>query len=83
MGLLSVTFLLAREPIPEIARGDPAATKAEFERLHALIKPQPEESPWREIPWLTSIHEARAKGAAEDKPLVVFTAADGSPLGRT
>jgi hypothetical protein len=55
----------------------------EFPRLLAAIKPQPNESRWREIPWLTNVTEARAKAIAEDKPLVIFTAADGSPLSRT
>ena len=56
---------------------------ADFDRLLAEIKPQPGESPWREIPWLTNITEARQRAVAEDKPLVIFTAADGSPLCRT
>jgi hypothetical protein len=55
----------------------------DFQRLYSAIKPQPGESPWREIPWLTDITEARRRAIAEDKPLVVFTAADGSPLART
>jgi len=29
------------------------------------------------------VTEARRKAIAEDKPLVIFTAADGSPLSRT
>ena len=66
----------AAERISKIPDGD-------FSRLHAMIKPQPGESPWREIAWLTNVTEARQRAAAEDKPLVVFTAADGSPLGRT
>ena len=68
--------LNAGERVPEIPRSD-------FERLHQLIQPQPGESPWREIPWLTSIREARERAAAEGKPLLIFTAADGSPLART
>ncbi len=55
----------------------------EFERLHSLIKPQPGESPWREVSWLTNISEARRRAVAEDKPLIIFSAADGSPLCRT
>ena len=51
--------------------------------LLATIKPQKGESPWREIAWLTNVTEARRKAAREDKPLVIFTAADGSPLSRT
>lgn len=58
-------------------------TKAEIDRLHLVIKPQAGESPWRAINWLTDVTEARRRAIAEDKPLVIFTAADGSPLGRT
>jgi hypothetical protein len=48
-----------------------------------VVKPQPKESPWREIEWVTNVTEARRRAVAEGKPLVIFTAADGSPLGRT
>ena len=66
----------ATERIPPIAPGD-------LDRLMAEVKPERGESPWREIPWVTNITEARRRSVAEDKPLVIFTAADGSPLGRT
>jgi hypothetical protein len=73
--------------------GRPLASGAE-ERVAAIpedalqslleaVKPQPKESLWREIEWVTNITEARRRAVAEDKPLVIFTAADGSPLGRT
>jgi hypothetical protein len=74
--VLVLTPAVGGERIGEISRDD-------FGRLHALAKPQPGESPWREIPWLTSLEAARAKAAREDKPLLIFTAADGNPLGRT
>ncbi len=61
----------------------PRWERKEFNRLHKLIQPQPGESPWREIPWFTSITEARQQSVRENKPIVIFTAADGSPLGRT
>lgn len=67
---------LAPQDMPEIAAED-------FKRLHEIIRPQPGESPWREIDWLTSIREGRARAAAEGKPILIFTAADGSPLSRT
>jgi hypothetical protein len=70
------TCARADDAVPEI-------TAADFERLFAAIKPQQGESPWREIPWLTNVTEARRKASAENKPLVIFTAADGSPLSRT
>jgi hypothetical protein len=58
----------------------PEISAADFERLLAAIKPQQGESPWREIPWLTNVTEARRRASALDKPLVIFTAADGSVL---
>jgi hypothetical protein len=61
----------------------PGVEKSDLPRLLAEIKPQPGESPWREIGWLTSVTEARQRAAKEDKPIVIFTAADGSPLSRT
>lgn len=61
-----------------------AAPKApELTRLLAEIVPRAGESPWREIAWLTDVTEARRRAVAENKPLVIFTAADGSPLSRT
>lgn len=71
--LLPSSTLLADEPLP----------LAELDRLLTIIKPQAGESPWREINWLTDVTEARQRAITEDKPLVIFTAADGSPLGRT
>lgn len=70
------SLCVAGEPLTDIPATD-------FDRLHALIQPQPGESPWREIAWLTNVTEARRRAVAEDRPLIIFTAADGSPLGRT
>ena len=74
--LLLAAWTQARPGVPEIAAED-------FKRLHDAIRPQPGESPWREIDWMTSIRGAREKAAAEGKPVLIFTAADGSPLART
>jgi hypothetical protein len=73
VAVLPSATLLANEPLPQ----------GEIDRLLTVIKPQAGESPWREIDWLTNVTEARQRAIAEDKPLVIFTAADGSPLGRT
>ena len=84
MRLLSILLILG--VASAFARGQervPQIGAAEVDRLLAAIKPQTGESPWREIPWLTNVTEARRKAAAENKPLVIFTAADGSPLSRT
>jgi hypothetical protein len=77
--------LLVLGAAPAFARGDavPEVAAADFDRLLAAIKPQRGESPWREVPWLTDVNQARRRASAENKPLVIFTAADGSPLSRT
>lgn len=81
----TLTLLILLFHLPPV-RGEVGVKEidaADFERLHAAIKPQPGESPWRDIPWLTNVTKARQKAIAEDKPIVILTAADGSPLSRT
>jgi hypothetical protein len=82
MKLLPHVFLVTATILPSLPANEPLPL-AELERLLTVIKPQAGESPWREINWLTDVTEARQRAIAEDKPLVIFTAADGSPLGRT
>ena len=53
--------------------------KEEFAKLHALIKPGPGESRWREIDWYPSVWEARQKAAAEGKPLFLWAGSGGAP----
>lgn len=78
LGVLALACgLAASTPTP------PSIPDSQFNRLHALIQPQPGESPWREVDWLTDVTEARERSVAKNKPILIFTAADGSPLGRT
>jgi hypothetical protein len=51
-----------------------ALTPETFTKIQATIKPQSGECRWEEIPWLTDLHEARVKAAAEGKPLFVWSA---------
>lgn len=74
--MLTIALALLAQDAPEIAPAD-------FARLHALIRPQAGESPWRDVEWMTNVRDARRKAAAEGKPILIFTAADGSPLSRT
>ena len=60
---------------------DPIAPQ-QFGKLHALIKPGAGEDRWAEIPWLTSLWEARRRAAAEGKPILLWEM-DGHPLGCT
>ena len=73
---MAATFAHSQDALPKFS-------SANFDHLLAAIKPQRGESPWREIAWLTDVTVARRKASAENKPLVIFTAADGSPLSRT
>ena len=54
----------------------------QFERLHALIGPHAGEDKWAEIPWMTSLWQARQRAAAEGKPIMLWEM-DGNPLGCT
>jgi hypothetical protein len=60
----------------------PAVPADQFARLHALLEPQPGESRWATIPWLTDLPEARRRAVAEDRPLFVWRAGGGAVLGR-
>lgn len=74
--LVFASFAAGGQQIDPLSHG-------QLKQLLPMIKPQPGESPWREINWITNVTEARERSLAEDKPIVIFTAADGSPLGRT
>jgi hypothetical protein len=65
-----------------LAADDPKPmAPAEFDKLCRLIRPQPGESRWMEIPWLTSVWEARKKAAAEGKPIFIWAGSGGGPVG--
>ncbi len=51
-----------------------------FSALHTLIRPTADEEKWNEIPWLSSLWDARKKAAADGKPILLWEM-DGHPLG--
>lgn len=59
----------------------PPLKPEQFASLHKLIKPQPGELRFHEIPWLIDVWEARRKAAKEGKPILVWSGAGGSPVG--
>jgi hypothetical protein len=79
-GLL-LTAVAGAAAVPRAA-AQPDLTPEQFERLHRLIKPQPGESRWAEVPWLTNLAEARRRAAAEDRPLLLWRSGGGDVLGR-
>lgn len=61
---------------------EPAAIPTvEFPKLHALIKPQPGELRFHEIPWLIDVWEARRQAAKVGKPILAWSGAGGAPIG--
>ncbi len=70
---------LAAEPA---AAGPSVELTAEtFAPLRQLIRPQPGESRWLEIPWFLDLHEARRRAAAEGKPLFVYSGGGATGIG--
>jgi hypothetical protein len=57
-------------------------TPQKFAALYDLIKPQGKEERWTQIPWLTSLWQARERAAAAGKPILLWEM-DGHPLGCT
>ena len=64
------------------AAGADPVPPAQFDKLHALIKPQRAEQKWEQIPWLADLWEARRQAAAQGKPILLWEM-DGHPLGCT
>jgi len=83
----TLQLLVISASLASPAAADPGAaasplTPDTFASLHGLIRPQPGESKWAEVPWLTSLAEARERAAREDKPIFLWRAGGGDVLGR-
>jgi hypothetical protein len=83
--LLTAGLLMAsaswRVALAEPVRNEVILNAETFASIHKQIKPQPGESRWMEIPWLTDLHEARQKAAAEGKPLFLMVSGKGISIG--
>lgn len=81
---LAYALLAVSCPLVAVA-ADPSGrllTPDRFARLHQLIKPAADEEKWAQIPWLTSLWQARQRALAEAKPILLWEM-DGNPLGCT
>ena len=82
--LLACGCTFVMHPAVSLA-ADPSSfslTSERFARLHSMIKPTTGEEKWAQIPWLTSLWQARWRAAAEGKPILLWEM-DGHPLGCT
>jgi len=65
-----------------LAAGEPLPIwTGQFDTLHKMIRVQPGEQRFWQVPWKLSIAEARAQAAKEGKPLFVWAGAGGAPIG--
>ena len=64
------------------AGATPEVDSSNLARLHALMQPTSEETRWLQIPWRTSLWQARIDAAAAGKPIYLWEM-DGHPLGCT
>jgi hypothetical protein len=56
---------------------------AQLARVFALTRPQPDESQWAKISWLTNLDQARRLSVEQDRPLFIWRSGGGDVLGRT
>ena len=59
---------------------DPIAPD-QLDRLHALVRVQPDEQRFWQIPWKLAVSEAREEAARDGKPILVWAGAGGAPIG--
>ena len=53
----------------------------QFDRLHRMIRVQPGEQRFWQIPWKLTVTEAREEAAREGRPIFVWAGAGGAPIG--
>ena len=74
---LLLTGLLALRAADDI----PPIPADQFARLHRMIRVQPGEQRFWQIPWKLTVTEAREEAAREGKPIFVWAGAGGAPIG--
>ena len=62
------------------AQAKPFLSDAQFAAVLKTVRPAPGEDAFAEIPWLTSLWDAREKAAKLGKPILLWEM-DGHPLG--
>jgi hypothetical protein len=80
--LLTVSLVALCPWLVTVRAAEPAAIPPDqFDKLHKMIKPQPGEMLFEQIPWYLSVYEARKKAAEEGKPILVWSGSGGAPIG--
>jgi hypothetical protein len=79
--LATAMFMNGNSAPAQSATNDTKLNAESFATIHRKIRPQNGESLWMKIPWLTDLHEARWKAAAEGKPLFLMVSGKGISIG--
>lgn len=74
--IFALSILLC--PLSAVAETQPLSD-GDFDSHHAMLKPQPGESRWMEIPWYPTVWEGRKLAAKEGKPLYLMAGSGGAP----
>ena len=53
----------------------------QFDRLHRMIRAQPDEQRFWRVGWKLSVTEARQLAAKQGKPMLIWAGAGGAPIG--
>jgi len=72
-GLMGTSFVQAGAPTP--------IAPDQFAKLHKMIRVQPDEQRFWQIPWQLAIGAAREQAAKDGKPIFVWAGAGGAPIG--
>lgn len=67
--------------VPNRAEEIKPISPEQFDKLHQMIRVQPDEQRFWQIPWKLTITEAREQAAKEGKPIFVWAGAGGAPIG--
>jgi hypothetical protein len=77
-----VLLVLGALALSSPARAEPPAIAPDqFDTLHKLIRVQPNEQRFWQVPWKLTVTEAREQAAKEGKPIFVWAGAGGAPIG--
>jgi hypothetical protein len=75
-----LTLVAAAGAAPPPAAAPPSLSAADAAKVLAAVRPGPGEDAFAEIPWRTSLWDARQVAAKEGKPILLWEM-DGHPLG--
>jgi hypothetical protein len=77
---LALATFLSVAPSPRAAEPGPIPPD-QFAKIHKLVRVQPGEQRFWQIPWKLTITEARQQAARQGKPIFVWAGAGGAPIG--